>query len=71
MTRQNLVKELLHAYGEAMRSDWSFMDGRQIRDDLKYISDLLDSDKFEPIGVHLEKLDLEKDEKYGLWRWRE
>lgn len=70
MTRQTLVKRLLHAYGEAMRSDWSFMDGRRVRDDLKYISSLLDSDKFEPIEVHLEKLDLEKDEEYGLWQWR-
>ena len=46
------------------------MDGRRVRDDLKYISFLLDSDKFEPIEVHLEKLDLEKDEEYGLWQWR-
>ena len=71
MTRQTLVKRLLHAYGEAMRSDWGFSRGGVgVSKDLKYISSLLDSDKFEPIEVHLEKLNLEKDEEYGLWQWR-
>ena len=36
ITRQTLVKRLLHAYGEAKKKRLNFME-RQIRDDLIYI----------------------------------
>lgn len=41
MNRTELVQKYLHAYGNAIRNDWSALDGRTIRSDLEYIASFL------------------------------
>ena len=64
------VQYLLGVYGEAIRADWSYIDGRTVKDDLSIISEILD-DNHEILtrDEYLKKLGIEIDAKYSLPKW--
>lgn len=35
----SIVAQVLREYGQAMRNDWSEIDGRFVRDDMNYLAD--------------------------------
>lgn len=43
-----LVQKCLHAYGDAIRNDWSSVDGRAVRDDLDNLAGMLHGDSLVP-----------------------
>lgn len=38
-----VAKDLLYEYGQAIRGDWSFVDGRQVRNNLEDFADSIDN----------------------------
>lgn len=58
MSNNELAKQLLSEYGEAIRGDWSDLDGRDVRSALDDISELIDSDEKFEIEVLREELNL-------------
>lgn len=69
MTKIDMVTELLYAYGEAIRGDWSCIDGRTVRDDLGLISGILgDKHELDTKEAYLDALAITKD-KYNLYKW--
>ena len=44
MERVELVKRCLYAYGQAIRGDWSCIDGRKVQDNLEDLAWLLNED---------------------------
>jgi hypothetical protein len=44
MSNNELAKQLLYEYGQAIRDDWSEVDGRSVRNDLEEVADMIDND---------------------------
>lgn len=71
MTNKELVQKCLYAYGNAIRGDWSCIDGRAIRDDLEAIAAMLHDDSLVP--TFDEWLDITgiTDHGNGTYSWTE
>jgi hypothetical protein len=69
MTNKDLVQKCLHAYGDAIRNDWSSVDGRTVRDDLDGIAAMLHEDSLVP--TFEEWLDITGivENKSGTYSW--
>lgn len=61
----NDVKRALFAYGNAIRGDWSLLDGRVVDNDLRYIADCIDTDT--PLDAMLANLEIVEVD--GSYEW--
>jgi hypothetical protein len=67
----NKAIECLHMLGEAYRNNWNNFDGRELREQLNQIAEILEGSDTTP-KEFMDKNDIVEDEKYkGVFKWKD